>query len=111
MSYISIYLPKTSVVLRSAEEIGVPVNPIKVALGRLSRIILAIPTVRFAISSPCSFLVIFIFSVNPYCPRCASSAITTIFLLSDNATPYSSNFCIVVKIIPLACLPSNNCFK
>ena len=108
---MSIYSPNTSRVLRSFDEIGVPVNPIYVAFGSVLRMILAVPITRFATSSPSSFFVIFIFSTSPYCPLCASSAITTILFRSDSGSSDSSNFCIVVKIIPFACLPASKVFR
>ena len=42
------------------------------------------------------------FSSKPYCPRCASSAMTTRLRRSDSGSDASSNFCMVVKIMPLA---------
>ena len=62
-------------------------------------------------TSPSSYFVIFIFSTSPYCPLCASSAITTILFRSDSGSSDSSNFCIVVKIIPFACLPASKVFR
>ena len=81
-------------------EIGVPVKPIYVAFGRLFLIILAEPIFIFPVS-------LSTFSASPYCPLCASSAITTIFLLSDKHSKDSANFCMVVNMIPFAFLPAN----
>ena len=83
---------------------GVPVKPIKDALGNELCIILAVPIDIFPVSS-------FTFSSNPYCPRCASSVMTTIFRLRERGSSDSSNFCIVVNIIPLASRPANSDFK
>ena len=58
----------TSMVFLSSLDIGVPVKPIYVAFGSVSRIIRAVPMTLRATSSPSSFFVILIFSVRPYCP-------------------------------------------
>jgi len=87
MSYVSITGPKTAVVLRSCFSIGVPVNPMKDALGSASLKFFAKP------------------SMKSYWLRCASSAITITLRLAVSVGYCSSfssgrNFCAVVNIIP-----------
>ena len=50
-------------------------------------------------------------SVSPYCPRCASSIITTTLLRPQSGSSRSVNFCMVVKTMPLASLPSRSLLR
>ena len=74
-------------------------------------VILAVPMTRLATFSPFSFFVILIFSSKPYCPRWASSVMTTIFFRKERGSSDSSNFCMVVKIMPFASRPDSRDFK
>ena len=91
-------------VFRSSKAMGVPVKPIYVALGRASRTLRALPMEILPVLA-------LTFSSNPYWLLWASSAMTTIFFRTDNGSSISSNFCMVVKMIPLAVLPSSQSIK
>ena len=79
--------PNTSTVLRSFVEIGVPVNPMNVAFGTALRTSRAMPCTVLAVSFPFSSTSSLTFSLRPYWLRCASSAITTMFLRVESASP------------------------
>ena len=50
-------------------------------------------------------------SLSPYWLRWASSATTMMFLRWDSGSSPSSNFCMVVKNIPLASMPSSSSLR
>ena len=78
---------------------GFPVNPMNEAWGRASRISSEKPFfILSAFTSQCS---------SPYCDRWASSVITMIFSRSDSSPVPSSNFWMVVKMMPPVCKSFN----
>ena len=92
MSYTSMSSPNTSRVSLSLSDIGVPVKPMYEAWGSELRILRAAPI--------CTLPSVSIFSSMPYCPRWASSVITMMFCRSDSGPSQSSNFCMVVNMMP-----------